>query len=348
DLAEQRLVAVDLAVPARDGESAAAEELEAGATRQGGCLLEDMFRRRFAGGVGGGEEGFGEGADGKRVGRSECPALLQSRGGPDAGHAPARRTGPGGPVGTSGAGGTAGAGRAVDAGGPAHPAVQLQLALPAVRSNTHRNSAPQRLHGFPASAGMDREFKLTFCAQPGHNQPGCHAAMPASYGRPLHLTIYEMHEIDTCRAANCSNPVAAQEGNTWRRAAGVQALRQRHTMAEAQRPQRGIIWSRPTGGRATSMAAKGHRELETGPPEQPLAGGGARGEPELTESGDCGARAARSGVAEREARDIAAAVDLPEAKEKVCLDACGWPEGAAALVHKARDQELPTCRRSGF
>ena len=73
------------------------------------------------------------------------------------------------PVGNCGAGGMAGAGRAVDAGGPAHPAVQLQLALPAVRSNTHRNSAPQRLHGLPASAGIDRESKQTSCAQPGHN-----------------------------------------------------------------------------------------------------------------------------------------------------------------------------------
>ena len=35
-----------------------------------------MFRRRFAGGVGGNEEGFGEGADGDRVGRSECPARV--------------------------------------------------------------------------------------------------------------------------------------------------------------------------------------------------------------------------------------------------------------------------------
>ena len=100
----------------------------------------------------------------------------------DAGHAAARRTGAGCPVGNWGAGGTAGAGEAVDAGGPAHPAVQLQLALPAVRSNTHRNSAPQRLHGLPASAGIDKESKQTSCAQPGHitMQPGRYAAMPAS------------------------------------------------------------------------------------------------------------------------------------------------------------------------
>ena len=77
--------------------------------------------------------------------------------------------------------------------------------------------------------------------------------VPDRDGRPLHLTIWDMHEVDTCRAANCGNPMAAQEGNTCRRpgfrcivgrerAEGVvtdsfahrrfagYALRQRHTL----------------------------------------------------------------------------------------------------------------------
>jgi len=90
----------------------------------------------------------------------------------------------------------------------------------AVRSNTHRNSAPQRLHGFPALPGVTGSPSRRFAHSLGiTSRLPCRYAcvVPDRDGRPLHFTIWAMLEVHTCRAANCGNPMAAQKGNTWRR-----------------------------------------------------------------------------------------------------------------------------------
>ena len=44
---------------------------------------------------------------------------------------------------------------------------------------------------------MDREFKLTSCAQPGHSPRSYASAVPDGDRRPLHLAVGEVHEDTT-------------------------------------------------------------------------------------------------------------------------------------------------------
>ena len=115
--------------------------------------------------------------------------------------------------------------------------------------------------------------------------------MPDGDGRPLHLAVRKVHEVDTGRAANGSDPVAAQKGHTRRRSrfrcivggeraecvvwdslahrglAG-NALRHVHAMVQAKRAQSGVICHRPTCesavGAAAMVAQRTQEVVETG------------------------------------------------------------------------------------